>query len=90
MSKSTVALAFAAGLLGGVASRYVSLQPVHAESLLREVRAQSFVLVNEQGTVLGTFSEESGRPVLKLLDGSGREIWAAGGKTGVRSTALGK
>lgn len=90
MSKTTVAFAFAAGLLGGLASRYLSPQPVHAESNPREVRAQSFVLINEQGVVLGTFSEEAGQPVLKLLNANGREVWRAGGKSTVRVSALGK
>jgi hypothetical protein len=66
MRKRTVVLAFAAGLLGGIASRYVTPEMVHADSIPREVRAKSFVLVNEQGTLLGTFTEEAGRPSLKL------------------------
>lgn len=90
MSKSIVALAFAAGLLGGAASRYLAPQPVHADSGGREVRAQSFVLINDHGNVLGTFSAEAGRSVLKLYDGTGREIWSVGGKTAVPSTVLGK
>ena len=90
MRKASTVLAFAAGLLGGVASRYLAPQPVHAESYPTEVRARSFVLVNEQGTVLGTFTEESGRPALKLFDGSRHEIWSVGGGSGVRASALGK
>lgn len=90
MSKATVLFAFAAGLLGGVASRYLSPQPVHAENSSKEVRAQSFVLVNGRGTVIGTFSEEAGRPVLRLFDGSRHEIWSAGGRTSIRAAALGK
>jgi len=90
MSKATVTLAFAAGLLGGVASHYLSPQPVHAESYPREVRAQSFILVNEQGMVLGTFSEEAGRPALKLFDRKRREIWSVGGKPSVPAAVLGK
>lgn len=90
MSKPTVVLAFAAGLLGGLVSHYIPAQPVHAQSMPAEVRAQRFVLVNEQGSVLGTLSEEAGRSCLKLFDASGHEIWSIGGKIGVHKTALGK
>ncbi len=90
MSKRTVVLAFAAGLLGGITSRYFTPQLVRADSAPREFRGQSFVLVNEQGMVLGTFSEEAGRPALKLFDAGGNQIWSAGGKPAVRSAILGK
>ena len=90
MNKTAIALAFAAGLTGGVASHVLVPPSVHAESYPREVRAQSFVLVNDQGKVLGTFAEEAGRPVLKLFDGSRREIWSAGGKASVPAAVLGK
>jgi len=90
MNKLTTALAFLAGILGGIASRYVSPPSVHAESHPKELRAQNFVLVNERGSTLGIFSEEAGRPVLRLFDANGREIWSAGGKLNARSAAMGK
>lgn len=89
MSKTTAVLMFTAALLGGVLSRYIAPQPVNAETFPNELRAQSFVLVNQQGTVLGTFSQEDGRPVLRLYDGSRREIWSAGGKV-TTASVLGK
>ncbi len=91
MSKRNILCAFAAGLLGGIASHYVSPQPAHAESSApRELRAESFVLVNEKGLVIGTLTDEAGRPALKLFDERGREIWSAGGKIGIRTAAVGK
>ena len=90
MRKTTVALAFAAGLLGGIASRYLSPQPVLAQSMPPEIRAQRFVLVNEEGKVVGTLSHESGRPALKLFDAKGQEIWSAGGTVAQRASAVGK
>jgi hypothetical protein len=91
MNKRNVVLSFAAGLLGGAISYYVSPQLVHAESQApKELRAQSFVLVNEKGTILGTLSDEGGRPSIRLLDERGREIWSAGGKIGVRTAFVGR
>lgn len=90
MSKTTIALAFAAGLLGGLASRYLSPQPVHAQTLAAEIRAQRFVLVNEQGVVLGTLSEQTGRAALRLFDTNGQEVWSAGGSLGRHAGSLGK
>jgi len=61
MNKRNIVLSFAAGLLGGAISYYVSPQLVHAESQApKELRAQSFILVNEKGTILGTLSDEGG------------------------------
>ena len=91
MNKRNVVLSFAAGLLGGAISHYVSPQLVHAQSqALKEFRAESFVLVNEKGTILGTLCNEGGRPSLKLFDERGREIWSAGGRTSVRAAVLGR
>jgi hypothetical protein len=86
MSKRIVAVAFAAGLLGGVISHYLWPLPVHAETSPAEIRARKFVLVNEGGIVLGTFAEEPSGPALKLFDTTGREIWFAGKSTADYST----
>ena len=91
MNKRNVVLSFAAGLLGGGISHYLSPQLVQAQSQApKELRAESFVLVNEKGTILGTLSDEAGRPSLKLFDDRGREIWSAGGKIGVRTASAGR
>ena len=91
MNKRTVVLSFAAGLLGGAISHYLSPQLVHAQSQAPiEFRAERFVLVNEKGNMIGTLCNESGRPSLKLFDDRGREIWSAGGRTNVPTAVLGR
>jgi len=83
MRKVNLLLSIAAGLLGGICSHFFLAPPVHAQSeapLSKEVRAQSFVLVNDKGVVLGTFcSGSKDRPIIRLFDADGREIWSAGG-----------
>jgi hypothetical protein len=91
MNKRSIVLSFAAGLLGGAISHYLSPQLVQAQSRApKEIRAENFVLVNAQGTILGTLTDEGGRPSLKLFDARGQEIWSAGGRIGVRAAALGR
>ena len=85
MKKLNIGLSIAAGLLGGIFSHYVWTQPVQAQNQTpapREVRAQSFVVVNEKGETQGvlTFGEpKNGRTSVKLFDSNGREIFSAGG-----------
>jgi hypothetical protein len=78
MSKRLVAVAFVAAVLGSAMSHYLWPQSVFAELSPAEIRARKFVLVNEQGSVLGTFAEEANGPALKLFDANGREIWFGG------------
>jgi hypothetical protein len=100
MNKSTIAVALAAGLIGGVISRYISPAPVLAQQPQTqaqapvELRAQRFALVNPQGLVVGTFTVDQPKPTdilipptIRLLDWSGKEIWRAGGSP-VRNLAL--
>jgi hypothetical protein len=89
----TVALALAAGLLGGMLTRYTAPPTAYAQSPApqtapAEIRARSFVLVDQSDQTIGTFSVVPsplgpfGRPILPrivLRDFSGREIWSAGG-----------
>lgn len=85
MTKLNVVLSLGAGLFGGVLSHYAWTQPVQAQARIpapKEIRAQSFVLVNDKDQVEGVFSFEaskSGRPTVTLFDSKGREIWSAGG-----------
>jgi hypothetical protein len=85
MKRLNLGLSIAAGLLGGVFSHYIWTQPVQAQNqptVTKEVRAQSFVVVNEKGDVQGvlTFGEpKNGRTSVKLFDANGREIFSAGG-----------
>jgi hypothetical protein len=76
----TLSLALAAGLFGGLLSRYMTLLPVLAQTgAPKEMKAQSFVLVDAKDTVVGTFKPSSDRiPTVVLLDRNGREIWRAG------------
>ena|ERR1700733_9236635 len=101
MNKSTIAVALAAGLIGGVISRYISPAPVLAQQAQNqspaplELRAQRFVLINPDGSVAGTFAVEQTKPTdipftppsIRLLDWNGKEIWRAGGSP-VRNLAL--
>ena len=104
----TLILAFAAGLLGGVLSRWITPTPVLAQAqatppasaapVPKEIRAQRFTLVGEDGAVLGTFGLDQGmmmerprvngkprgNPTTKLFDESGNEFWSAGGSTFLR------
>ncbi len=78
----TLTLALAAGLFGGMLSRYLAPIPVHAQAQTpapKEIRAQNFVLVNPQGIEVGLMGiGPQGRPVIKLVDDQGRTLWSAG------------
>ena len=85
----TIILALAAGLLGGILSRYVTLPSVHAQAQppnAFEIKSQRFSIVDAQGRVVGTFTgavtERPGAPILPrvaLVDPEGHELWSAGG-----------
>jgi len=79
--------------LGGTLSRYVAPAVVFAESQStapKEIRAQRFTLVDENGAVRGVFAitpvdqnqKVGGDAVIKLYDGSGREVFSAGAPAG--------
>jgi len=85
--KLNLSLALAAGLLGGVLSRYITPLPVLAQAgPAKEIRAQSFVLVDGNNNVIGTFRASvpmPGKPgglnqTVILLDRNDKEIWRAG------------
>jgi hypothetical protein len=97
MSKApTVTLALVAGLVGGLLSRYVAPPSAFAQDkakVTKEVRAQSFTLVDPSDHALGTFTFEPLGPqvlfmspsshltrgmVIVLRDSFGREIWSVG------------
>ena len=54
-------------------------------AITREIRAESFAIVDQYGRVAGTFTAEStsrGRPGrIVLRDAYGHEIWGAGGSS---------
>lgn len=88
-------LALAAGLTGGILSRYLWPLPVHAQAqppAPQEIRAQRFVLEDAAGKTLGTFSVDAPRPGafaryatgnIRLFDERGREIWRSPNRGGV-------
>jgi hypothetical protein len=79
--KTTIALALAAGFLGGTLSQ--RLVSVHAQDIPQEVRARKFVMVDDQGVdrcAIGFYKDEKGgrHPVIELLTARGR-ITSPGG-----------
>ena len=57
----TVFLALGAGLLGGLLTRYIAPPPAHAQDqtpVSKDVRAQSFTLVDPLNRAVGTFTFE--------------------------------
>jgi hypothetical protein len=78
--KLNVILALAAGLLGGIVSRHLTPTPVFAQAqapIPKEIKAQKFVIVNEDGKALGVFGfDHNGTPMVKLTDENGRTIWS--------------
>jgi hypothetical protein len=72
--KTTLALALAAGFLGGTLSQ--RLVPVHAQEIPQELRAHKFVLVDDQGVSRGVFgfpirNNPGGYPAIELLNTKG-------------------
>jgi hypothetical protein len=87
-------LALVAGLLGGLLSRYIAPPAAFSQNLTpvtKEIRAQSFVIVDADGRTVAAFAPDpallklarlAGQPLLGrilVLDSNGREIWSAGG-----------
>jgi hypothetical protein len=75
-------LALAAGLVGGMMSHFLAPTPVLAQAQTlapKEIRAQTFVLVDSRGVPLGLMGfDPGGKPVIKLVDERGHVIWSAG------------
>ncbi|MGA7239996.1 MAG: hypothetical protein WBY44_30220 [Bryobacteraceae bacterium] len=58
----TIALGLGAGLLGGLLTRYIAPPAAHAQdqaAVAKEIRAQSFTLVDEFNHTAGTFTYEA-------------------------------
>jgi predicted ABC-type sugar transport system permease subunit len=78
-----LSLALMAGFLGGTLSEYITLPPVLAQpGTSRNIKAQSFVVVDDKNNIVGTFQASADRiasaPTVILLDRNGKEIWRAG------------
>jgi hypothetical protein len=92
----TIALAMFGGLVGGLLTRYIAPPAAFAQDkapVTKEIRAQSFALVDSSDRTVGVFTAEPtgrggnlhlGGPMrIVLRDARGREIWSAGG-SGIR------
>ena len=89
--KMNLVLSLAAGLLGGWVSHYVSPASVHAAQIAppKEIRAQSFVLVNADGSPAGLFGfDRNGRPTVTLFDPTGKAVWSTNGQTNPKPLAI--
>ena len=64
-NKLTIVIALAAGLLGGTLTRYVAPPTALAQNpapTSKEIRAQSFTLVDSANRTVGAFTTEVGAP----------------------------
>lgn len=86
--KLNLGLSIAAGLLGGFLSHYVPPELVHAQTQPappKEIRAQRFLLVNDDGSPAGLFGfDKDGSPTVVLLDKTGKVVWSAGGRANAK------
>ena len=77
-TKTTIALAVAAGFIGGVASQRIMPVPVRAQeqaTVPQEIRAHKFVLVDDAGVDRGVFGfNKEDSPRIQLLEANGR-LW---------------
>ena len=78
-TKSTLAVALAAGFLGGALSRYLVPPTIYAQAQappLKEIRAQQYILENDAGVPKGIFGFDNGIPAIEVIDSNGR-VWSA-------------
>ncbi|MEO8127374.1 MAG: hypothetical protein ABI822_09800 [Bryobacteraceae bacterium] len=84
----TIATAIAAGIVGGMITRYIGPPSAFAQTpapVTNEIRAQSFALVDDMNQTVGTFKVVDGGMAnrdevrIVLRDSTGKEIWSAGG-----------
>jgi hypothetical protein len=73
-------LSLVLGFFGGALSPYISSQVVRAQTTLqapKEIRAQSFVLVNANRQEAGIFGFDNyGQPEITLVDPQGKIMWS--------------
>jgi hypothetical protein len=74
-TKTTIALALAAGFLGGIVSQRVLPGPVFAQEQVpvhQDIRSHRFVLVDEAGVSRGVFGfDKYQRPSIEMMDVNG-------------------
>ena len=71
-TRLTTALALAAGLAGGLGSRFIAPPTAHAQAQqqpTQEIRAQSVVLVDASNEVIGKFTSETQQRFMTLPNG---------------------
>jgi hypothetical protein len=82
MKRLNPLLAIVAGMLGGLVTHYITPASVHAQaSAPKEVQAQSFVILDRDNNVVGTFRALRNlrdEASVVLVDPDGHEIWRAG------------
>src|SRR5215467_8603190 len=87
--KKHAVIGLVSGLAGGILAHWTVVSSVHAQNPTptpKEIRAQSFTLVDSADRPAGTFTVESGlggappgTARIVLRDARGRVIWTAGG-----------
>jgi len=84
-TKTTISLAIAAGFLGGIASQSISPIMAHAQAqppIPKEIRAESFVIVDENGLPRGAFGiDKKGFPMVEATDAKGHVYWIRWGES---------
>jgi hypothetical protein len=80
-TRTTLILAIAAGFFGGIVSQHIALTPVFAQAqtpATHEIRAERFVVVDENGLPRGAFGidSKSGWPEIEAKGEKGRLIRA--------------
>jgi hypothetical protein len=89
-NRTTLILAVAAGFIGGIASQHLAITPVFAKepaSAAKEIRAEKFVIVDENGLPRGAFgiNPKDGWPTIEFTgdkDELRRVKWYPAGWTG--------
>jgi hypothetical protein len=79
-NKTTITLALTAGFIGGIASQRIMPKAVYAQTQTPalEIRAQSFVVVDQKGVPRGAFGidRQNGWPTVEITDPKGHAYWA--------------
>jgi hypothetical protein len=84
-TKTTIALALTAGFIGGIVSQRIAPPSAYAQAqapIPREIRAESFVIVDENGSPRGAFGidRRDGSPNIEILtDTKGHLAWVRWG-----------
>jgi hypothetical protein len=90
--RAHLGLSLAAGLLGGLVSHYIAPEMVHAAQVApapKEIRAQTFVLVHEDGSPAGLFGVDlNGRANIELFDRAGKVIWSTDARANSKPLAV--